>query len=180
MTSADPVERLLAYRWDLAEIKRMNRTEPSSDRRETPMSEPKLTPGAVDEIMRACLFTADEVAQSPEPLEMLVIEGIAKTYGFHPGRISEYASRIGDLLAELPLAFRRTHGGGWSFLNACDDRDGNQWTGLHVEMEALFCLGIAAGKARWLVDRDMWSAFPGGMPYVVIDPEGFPKEERRQ
>lgn len=80
--------------------------------------------------------------------------------------------QISELLVELPNEFQASKGGGWSFLNACLTRDGEQWTDLHLVMEKLFMLGIAAGKARWLMPRDMWKAFPGGMPYVVVNCEG--------
>ena len=76
---------------------------------------------------------------------------------------------IGAMLAELPDEFQRNGGGGWSFLNACMTRSGEQWTGMHQTMDKLFMLGIAAGQAGWLLPRDMWPALPGGMPYVVID-----------
>jgi hypothetical protein len=35
-------------------------------------------------------------------------------------------------------------------------------------MEMLFCLGIGMGLAKWLLPKNMWSALPGGMPYVGI------------
>jgi len=55
-----------------------------------------------------------------------------------------------------------------SFLNACQDRNGNQWTDLHQRMEQLFVLGQAAGFVSCLLPRDMWAALPGGMPYYVV------------
>ncbi|MGV6875870.1 hypothetical protein ACUSIJ_24695 [Pseudochelatococcus sp. B33] len=76
---------------------------------------------------------------------------------------------IEAMLAQLPDEFQAAGGGGWSFLNACMDRGGGQWTGMHPTMDKLFMLGIAAGKARFLLPRDLWSALPGGMPYVVVN-----------
>lgn len=78
-------------------------------------------------------------------------------------------SDIAAMLAQLPTEFQRTGGGGWSFLNACMDKDGGQWTGMHPTMDKLFMLGIAAGKAQWLMPREMWPMFPGGMPYVIVN-----------
>lgn len=123
----------------------------------------QLTSRRVDELMRACLFQDDETFDGA-----ITVEGIINNYGFHPGRIAEHAGEIGELLAELPDEFQADKGGGWSFLSACDDRHGNQWTGLHLVMERLFCLGIAAGKAEWLLPRKLWQALPGGMPYVKV------------
>lgn len=123
----------------------------------------KLTSQAVEEMTAACLFKDDESLD-----DAIKVEGIIHNYAFHPGRIQDNAETIASLLAELPTEFQHDGGGGWSFLNACNDRNGNQWTGLHLQMERLFCLGIAAGCARWLLPRDMWRILPGGVPYVSV------------
>jgi hypothetical protein len=73
------------------------------------------------------------------------------------------------MLSDLPDEFQARKGGGWSFLNACMDRHGHQWTGLHQQQERLFALGIACGKARWLFPRQLWTSLPGGMPYVSVN-----------
>jgi hypothetical protein len=105
-----------------------------------------------------------------EPMDSaLVVEGITRKFMFHPGRVAENREQIGALLAELPIEFQGRGGGGWSFLNACNDKDGIQWTDLHSDMEELFCLGIAADKARWMIPKKFWSTLPGGMPYVVVN-----------
>lgn len=124
----------------------------------------KLTSEAVDEMMGKCLFADDESMD-----DAIKVDGIVNNYAFHPGRIAEHATEIGDMLAELPNEFQASGGGGWSFLNACIDKDGNQWTGLHQQQERLFALGIAAGKARWLVPREMWAVLPGSVPYVSVN-----------
>lgn len=124
----------------------------------------KLTSEAVDEMLRKCLFADDEAMD-----DAVKVEGIVNNYAFHPGRISEHTAEISDMLSELPNEFQASGGGGWSFLNACMDKHGNQWTGLHQQQERLFALGIAAGKARWLLPREMWSALPGSVPYVSVN-----------
>lgn len=83
-----------------------------------------------------------------------------------------YEADIAALLDQLPSEFQKSGGGGWSFLNACMDRNGGQWTGMHQTMDKLFMLGIAAGMVCWLMPRDMWEVLPGGMPYVVVSTEG--------
>lgn len=123
-----------------------------------------LTSRAVDDMLARCLFSDDESMEGA-----IEVEGIVNRYAFHPGRIAENADTIGEMLAELPDEFQREKGGGWSFLNACMDRNGKQWTDLHQQQERLFALGIAAGKARWVLPREMWSHMPGGMPYVVVN-----------
>lgn len=123
----------------------------------------KLTSQVVDDMMLKCLFGDSEQVEKP-----IMVEGIARNFGFHPARIAEHRDEIKAMLAELPDAFQATKGGGWSFLNACLDRHDVQWTGLHMIMESLFCLGIAAGLARWTLPRHLWHVFPGGMPYVTL------------
>ena len=123
-----------------------------------------LTVDAVNKIMLICLF-----AEYEDMADAIKVEGIVNNYAFHPQRIHEHAAEISRLLSELPTEFQATGGGGWSFLNACNDKHGNQWTGLHQQMERLFALGIAAGKARWLFPRDMWAMLPGSVPYVSVN-----------
>lgn len=56
----------------------------------------------------------------------------------------------------------------WSFLNLCTREDGTQWTGSHATMEQLVCLGVGAGKMKYLLPRSMWNILPGGMPYLAV------------
>lgn len=98
----------------------------------------------------------------------VVIEGIKGIARFDKGALADHAEMIAWMLLELPDQFRASAGGGWSFLNACDDRHGNQWTGLHATMEMLFMLGLAVGMVKLMLPRDMWEALPGGMPYYVV------------
>jgi hypothetical protein len=124
---------------------------------------------AVERAFVDSLFREDEVVDGVPTSEPVPAEGILVTVGFHRERLESHRAEVAGWLADLPDQFRAKGGGGWSFLNACDDRDGVQWTGLHQRMERLFQLGIGLGIARWLLPRDMWDAMPGGMPYVVVD-----------
>lgn len=81
-----------------------------------------------------------------------------------------HEAEIAAMLADLPDEFQSSSGGGWSFLNACHTKAGVQWTDLHSTMEKLFMLGIASGQAQYLMPRELWSALPGGMPYIVVKP----------
>jgi hypothetical protein len=45
--------------------------------------------------------------------------------------------------------------------------EGKQW-GEHSNIEELLCLGTAIGKVHFQFPRDMWSMFPGGMPYFSV------------
>lgn len=126
----------------------------------------------VEETLNYCLFTKEEVEGSPvgeSPESTIVAEGICLKIGLHSGRVAEKKEIIKELLDFMPQEFHKNGGGGWSFLNLCEDKNGNQWTGLHDIMERLIMLGMAVGMASYLVPRDLWYALPGGMPYVVFD-----------
>lgn len=77
------------------------------------------------------------------------------------------------MLNELPMNFMQSGGQGWSFLNMCVDKNGNQWTGSHEIVDKLVCLGIASGYANFVLPRGMWKILPGGMPYIAIDDSRF-------
>ena len=52
----------------------------------------------------------------------------------------------------------------WSFLSAIDTIDGTQWA-QHQNVDELMCLGLAIGRVKFLLPREMWN----GMPYFSID-----------
>jgi hypothetical protein len=119
-----------------------------------------LTADRVEAIFADCLAPgADGVT----------VEGIVGTAVFDQDALTAWTADICALLAELPDQYRKSGGGGWSFLNACDDRHGNQWTGFHRTMEHLFMLGLGIGKVELLMPRELWDALPGGMPYYAVD-----------
>lgn len=132
----------------------------------------QLTTENVQRVFTECL--ADPQAAEGDPT--IEVEGIMHTWIFNGEAIEAHDAEISAMLAKLPTEFQSVGvggGGGWSFLNMCYDRDGNQWTGLHLEVERLVMLGIAAGKATFQMPRGMWEILPGGMPYIVVDPAGL-------
>lgn len=123
-----------------------------------------LSADRVSSIFTSCMFRDGEDTSKYVPAP-----GITTNVGFHPGRIEENRVEIAALLDELPGPFKESSGGGMSFLNACYDRNGLQWTGMHRTMEQLFQLGLATGKVGYVLeDRELWSTLPGGMPYFVV------------
>lgn len=122
----------------------------------------KLSAELVESTFLDCLFKEGE-----DTANHVVVNGITLDVGFHPGRLEENKEKIIALLAELPDPFHEKSGGGWSFLNACNDKHNNQW-GEHRHMELLFLLGMAIGKVSCLVPRESWAILPGGMPYYMI------------
>jgi len=119
----------------------------------------------VKEIFGDCLFREGEDTSAHVPGEGI----ITLSFGFHLDRLEKHRNEIHDMLNELPDSFKATGGGGMSFLNACEDKHGNQWTGFHQHMEQLFVLGNAIGKVSYLMPREFWSMLPGAMPYVIVD-----------
>lgn len=128
-----------------------------------------LSAEAVDIVMKSVLYKDDEITPGEIPDEAIIVRGLVRSFGFHPGRVTGAKASIDAMLAELPDSFWLTRGGGMTFLNGCMDRHDLQW-GEQRNVEALVCLGIAAGSASWIM-RDMASALPGGVPYFEIHPE---------
>lgn len=122
-----------------------------------------LDPEQVNAVFSECLFKDGDDFQ-----ERINADGIVSSVKFNRVRLRNHMAEIDAMLDELPLQFREKVGGGWSFLNACEDRHGNHWTGLHQHMEQLFLLGIGIDRVKPLFPREMWSVLPGGMPYYVI------------
>lgn len=123
----------------------------------------KLEAETVSRIFNACLSTDEDAIH---------VEGVVHGARFDKDRLEAHRKNVQELLEELPDEFRVGGGGGWSFLNACGDRHGNQWTGLHLVMEQLFMLGIGLNLAQFLLPRHMWEVFPRGMPYIAVNVYG--------
>jgi hypothetical protein len=129
----------------------------------------KLTAESVEAVFMDCLFRKEEIVEPGRaPDGAVLVDGVLRKFGFQPDRLESHRQTVRDMLAELPIEFHKNTGGGWSFLNACMTRDGTQW-GEHRNMEQLFVLAIGLGLAGWLLPREVWSALPGSVPYVVVD-----------
>lgn len=123
----------------------------------------KLSTAAVQDVLMMCLFREGE-----DTSNAVMVEGVTRNFGFHPDRLAENKEVIAEMLAQLPTEFHANGGGGYSFLEACNDRDGVQWTSFHRSMEELFVLGIAIKRAAFVLPRNMWNVLPGGMPYIIV------------
>lgn len=123
-----------------------------------------LTAHRVEAVADAC----NGVFIPPEAGGVVRVEGVAHTFAFERRKLADYADEIRAMLAELPAQFHENIGGGWSFLKACMNRRGEQWTGMHVTMEKLFALGLAIGAVELLMPRELWEMLPGGVPYYVV------------
>ena len=80
----------------------------------------ELTSENVNEVFTDCLFKEDENTDNH-----IKAEGIQNTIGFHPGRIESHKEDVKTMLECLPDDFQAEKGGGMTFLNACNDKDGS-------------------------------------------------------
>lgn len=131
----------------------------------------KLTTQAVEKVFDLCAIQSQEMFDKTP--DAIIAECILHKIAFYPEKIKEHKQEIIDLLSQLPDEFKEADGtnddmkGGWSFLNACVDKDGNHW-GEHYAIEILISLGLAIGKIEFNMPRDMWKFLPGGMPYFTV------------
>lgn len=119
-------------------------------------------------VFTACLYLPEEVPNGVPIVPPIRVEGILHDFGLHPDRVKAFEEKIKSWIKDIPVSFLKGAGGGYSFLNLCEDRKGNQW-GQHQNMEQLFVLCSAIGKAGFNMKRDMWNILPGGMPYVWFE-----------
>lgn len=123
-----------------------------------------LTAEKVHTTFMNCLFNEGEPTDNYK-----IGEGVMMKVGFNPERLKESEPAIIEMLNDLPDEFKKTGGGGMSFLNMCNDKEGNQWADLHKTMDELVALGNATGKLSFLMPKEMWDVLPGGMPYLVVN-----------
>jgi len=122
----------------------------------------------VEKIFMDCLFKDEEIKDGKAPSDAVLVEGLVSKFGFHPTRLASHQAEIEKELLEFDDDFYTGKGGGMTFLNFCNTKDGEQW-GEHRNMEQLITLGIAIKKVKYCLPRSMWNALPGGVPYVSID-----------
>lgn len=122
----------------------------------------ELSSDNVMKTLAEVLYRQEEVTGSNTPDDAIIVSGIVQRFGFHPARLKEKRDDICSMLRELPTAFHKGTGDGYSFLGAAEDR----------VMEALFCMGIGVGVVTELLPRSFWSVLPGGVPYYGIDVSG--------
>lgn len=96
-----------------------------------------------------------------------IFNGVLHDYAINTKLLEPFRSEVRAMIDLLPTEFLLEDGGGWSFLNLCQTKDGVLWTGLHLQCERLFILALALGYALPLAGtRDFWKVLPGGLPYV--------------
>ena len=127
-----------------------------------------LTAENVDTVFKDCLFKDDEIEEGRPKFPYTEAQGITMRIGFHTERLQGHKEDIHSMLKALPKEFMEGTGGGWTFLNACNDCNDVQWTGEHRRMEQLFLLGLAIEKVKCMMPREIWNTLPGGVPYYMV------------
>jgi hypothetical protein len=133
----------------------------------------QLTTENLVKVLMDCLYDLPAGTIEP-PEDAVIVRGVIARFGFDPKKLEKNKDNIATLLACLPEAFSD---GGWSFLNACQDRNGVQWGG-HRDIDELICLGLATKQVEFCTPRETWSSFPGGVPYFRVLAEE--KDERAE
>jgi hypothetical protein len=124
-----------------------------------------LTSENVNNIFTDCLYNGGSDIGENE----IMGNGVMQDFIFNRQKINRHTEDIAKMIDQLPDNFKKSVGGGWSFLNMALDKDGNQWCDLHQTMERLLSLGIAINKMGFAAPRYMWKVLPGGMPYVYVN-----------
>jgi hypothetical protein len=129
----------------------------------------KLDSIRVEEVFVDCLFQTVEESINASENDTVLVDGIMTNVGFHKPRVESHREEIIQMLDQLPDQFKlSSKGKGWTFLNACEDKHGNLWTGDHAIVELLVIMGLAIGKVKYCFDREFWEILPGGVPYIQV------------
>ena len=126
----------------------------------------------VDRIFSDCLFrTHDEydeyIKNNGVVIKVPSIQNPKVTVCFHPERLESHKQEIKSIILHLPYELHLESG--ISFLDLCEDRDGNLWTGFHTEVEKLALLGMAIKTLVPLIPIQESHILPGGMPYFSVE-----------
>ena len=113
----------------------------------------------------------DCLPETPHPTPT-VGRGIVCDFAFDPERLPRHRPAVVAMLKQLSPEFFTTGGAGISTLRMCVLADGAQW-GEQPDVQSLCALGHALGLVEYSLPRQIWSALPGGMPYVTVRDDRF-------
>lgn len=119
----------------------------------------------LENIFRDCLYKKSEIIDNKPVVEPIYVSGISHDFGLNPTRLQNHTEAIIDMINQLPSEFKS----GWSFLNMCIDKEGNQWTSQHSHCEQLAVLAIALDLGRYVMPKQYWNVFPGSVPYISFN-----------
>ncbi|MBM6866664.1 hypothetical protein H6A66_16095 [Bacteroides caecigallinarum] len=128
----------------------------------------------VDRIFSDCLFRShaehDEyVKNQGVVIKVQSVQNPKVIVCFHSERLESHREEIKEMVLQLPESFHKGKGGGHSFLNMCENKDGDLWTGFQTEQEKLALLGMATHVLMPLLPIEESHILPGGMPYFRVE-----------
>lgn len=130
-----------------------------------------LKPQTVQALCGFCLFSQSQINE-PSNENAIAIIGEGKKMGLCAAKIARIKNVLTTLLFQLPteyfdLAFKdlKGAGGGFVFVNLCNNYEGNLWTGMQAIMDDLLILGQAAGRVKNLTKSDISDCMPN---YYII------------
>lgn len=133
----------------------------------------------VDALLKLCLFATvhgEDKVQGLDPdtfvalPDALLTRAVIHAFGFSKTALDKYKEHIMKELAGMQDTFFQTPDGGMSMLAMVYDRNEVHWAE-HRNAEALIALGLGIEMVSFILPREMWNAFPGSMPYIVINDE---------
>jgi hypothetical protein len=135
----------------------------------------ELTAKNVQQTLIACLYDDSDIENgavkqtAPQPIK---VHSVMLRAGFNPVKLAAQRDNIKSMLKHLPAEFQSAPvgGDGMSFLQMCVTKEGTHW-GEHRNCDELVALGLASGLVEFNMPREIWSALPGGMPYLKTTSE---------
>lgn len=119
----------------------------------------------IDDLLVSCLYSEDEFVDGEPIVPYVVTDGVMeRQFGLHPDRLQSIKLEIEEMISNLPTEIDSIEG--LSFLNVCQDKQGNLWTGMHRTCDRLIMLGIALDLLEYTSARPLWVINPGGMPMI--------------
>lgn len=100
--------------------------------------------------------------------DTIFVEGVVHSAYFNQTKLESHRHEVAAWIRQLPSQFHRNGGGGWTFLNLCENASGQMWTSFHLTMERLYMLAAGLGLAHFALPRDVWAVLPGEMPYIIF------------
>lgn len=124
----------------------------------------KPNPYNMSKLTQVCFWDC-LLHEGEESDEIVIVEGITKTFKFNAERLEEKFDIILSILEELSDDFKS----GYSFLAFHLTKYGKPWTEYKSTCEQLLVLAIGLGLAGFCSPREVWSELPGNAPYIVIN-----------
>lgn len=111
-----------------------------------------LTANGVREVLLDCFLKQDEIHDNKprDGVDVVYARGIKLSVGLHRGRLESHREHVKEFLRWLNDSYIV----GDCFLNMCNDRNGDLWTGSHRSMDELIVLSLGLGLIEFIISPD--------------------------